>query len=235
VERYPVLRSAEQMENGVWEHLCPDCNTPLKPLPTDESKPLMPNSIYAMSKRHQEEMALLIGETYGIPTVALRYLNVYGPRQSLRNPYTGVCAIFSSRILNNKRPFVFEDGRQMRDFIHVKDVAKANILALEESKADYQAINIGTGRPTSIWKMAELLIDMYGSDLEPLRSGKYRRGDVRHCYADIKKARKLLHFEPSINLERGMSDFVSWSKLNKEYAIDLFEEAYDELRSRKLA
>lgn len=234
-EKYPGLRSKEQMEKKIWEHLCPTCTTSLKPLPTDESKPLMPNSIYALSKRHQEEMCLLMGKTYSIPVVALRYLNVYGSRQSLRNPYTGVCAIFSSRILNKKQPFVFEDGKQLRDFIHVKDVTKANILALERSSADYQGINIGTGKPTSIWNIAEMLIKIHGSNLVPYRSSTFRMGDVRHCYADIKKARDQLHFEPSVSLERGMSELVNWSKSNKEDAVDFFKKAYDELKSRKLA
>ncbi|MEM2170057.1 MAG: NAD-dependent epimerase/dehydratase family protein [Candidatus Bathyarchaeia archaeon] len=115
-------------------------------LPTDEGKPLLPTSIYAMTKRHQEEMCLLIGKTYGIPTVTLRYFNIYGSRQALSNPYTGCTAIFTSRILNNKPPHVFEGGNQTRDFVHVKDIARANLLALEHSSADYKAINIGTGR-----------------------------------------------------------------------------------------
>ncbi|PUA30980.1 MAG: nucleoside-diphosphate sugar epimerase, partial [Candidatus Terraquivivens tikiterensis] len=137
--RYPGLRPEEQLAAGVWEHKCHVCGSFLKHLPTDEGKPLMPASIYAMTKRHQEEMVLLIGRTYGIPSVALRYFNVYGPRQSLSNPYTGACAIFVSRILNGKPPFIFEDGGQLRDFVHVKDVARANILALEKCSADYMA------------------------------------------------------------------------------------------------
>lgn len=233
-DRYPTLRSTEQMDEKIWEHLCPDCNSPLKPLPTDENKPQMPSSIYAMTKKHQEEMSLLIGQTYGIPTVALRYLNVYGPRQSLSNPYTGVCAIFAQRILNQKPPFVFEDGKQLRDFIHVSDVAKANILALESSSANYQSINVGTGKPTSILKISMLLNDVFNSSIVPKISGKYRTGDVRHCYGDITKARNLLHFEPSINIEKGISDLVNWSKLNKGNAKDLFEKAYNELKSRGL-
>jgi len=129
---------------------------------------------------------------------------------------------------------MFEDGKQLRDFIHVSDVAKANVLALESSLANYQSINIGTGRPTSILKIAELLNDMFNSSLVPYISGEYRTGDVRHCYGDITKARNLLHFEPSMNLEKGMPDLVNWSKLNKDHAQDLFEKAYNELKSRGL-
>jgi dTDP-L-rhamnose 4-epimerase len=233
--RYPTLRSTEQMDKKIWEHLCPDCHSPLKPLPTDETKPQMPSSIYAMSKRHQEEMCLLIGKTYGIPTVALRYLNVYGPRQSLSNPYTGVCAIFSQRILNRKPPFVFEDGKQLRDFIHVKDVARANLLALERDSANFHSINVGTGKSTSILQIAALLKDIFKSNIVPYISGEYRAGDVRHCYGDITQARTLLHFEPSITLTEGMPDFVQWSKLNKGDAHDLFEKAYNELKLRGLS
>ena len=171
---------------------------------------------------------------YGIPTVALRYLNVYGPRQSLSNPYTGVCAIFSQRILNQKPPYVFEDGHQLRDFIHVKDVAQANILALESTSANYQSINIGTGRPTSILKIAELLNEIFNSTMVPYTSGQYRTGDVRHCYGDITKARNLLNFKPSISLEKGLHDLVDWSQINKGQAHDLFKKAYNELKSRGL-
>jgi dTDP-L-rhamnose 4-epimerase len=235
VNRYPELRGEEQLRNKAWNPLCPECKTILRPLPTDEDKPLMPTSIYAMSKRHQEEMCLLIGKTYGIPTTTLRYFNIYGPHQSLTNPYTGACAIFSSRILNNKPPYIFEDGNQQRDFIHVRDVAKANLLALEKSSVNYQAINIGTGKPTSIRNMANLLIKAYGAKLEPFISQRYRKGDVRHCYADIKKARNLLGYEPTIDLEEGLKELAEWAKAHEWGAVDLFEKALKELEERKLA
>lgn len=235
VDRYPHLRSNEQMKRKMWDMLCPNCETPLTPMPTDESKPLMPTSIYAMSKRHQEEMCLLIGKTYGIPTVALRYFNIYGPRQALKNPYTGVCAIFSSRILNRLPPYLFEDGNQRRDFIHVTDVARANLLALERGSADYQALNIGTGSPVSIIAIADLLIHTFGAKLQPYISQNFRKGDIRNCYADISKAQKLLGYESTVNLESGMQELVSWADTHKWGAVDLFNKALVELQKKGLA
>jgi len=206
---YPELRNEIQLKKQQWDHLCPTCNSPLTPLPTDEEKPLAPTSIYAMTKRHQEEMCLLIGKTYGISAVALRYFNVYGSRQALSNPYTGCAAIFTSRILNNKPPYIFEDGNQTRDFIHVKDVAKANLKALEHNNADYQAINIGTGKPLSIKNLAETLTKLYNQpNLQPHISNEYRKGDNRHCYADIRRARKLLNFKLTISLENGLTELA---------------------------
>ncbi|MFQ5710917.1 MAG: NAD-dependent epimerase/dehydratase family protein [Candidatus Geothermarchaeales archaeon] len=234
-EKYPGLRSVEQLRNRVWEPLCPDCGGRLRPLPTDEGKPLMPTSIYAMTKRHQEEMCLLSGKTYGVPTVALRYFNAYGPRQSLGNPYTGVCAIFSSRILNDMPPYIFEDGEQRRDFVYVGDVAKANLLALERNAADYQAVNIGMGEATSIRRIADVLIDVYGVKVEPHVSQKYRKGDVRHCYADTSKARDLLGYAPSTSLEDGLRELAGWAREHEWGAKNLFETALRELRNRGLA
>lgn len=231
----PEHRSVKQLRNRVWELLCPECNKPLKHLPTDEDKPLMPTSIYAMSKRHQEEMCLLIGKTYGIPTVALRYFNVYGPRQSLSNPYTGCVAIFSSRILNGKPPYIFEDGEQLRDFVHVKDIARANVLALEKSSADYLAVNIGSGESISIKKLASLLTEVYGTEIEPYISQKCRKGDIRHCYADIKRASEFLGYKPSMNLKEELTELTAWAKDHKWGIIDLFEKALKELEERGLA
>jgi len=233
---YPGLRSEDQLEKKQWNHSCATCNSALKPLPTDEEKPLAPTSVYAMTKRHQEEMCLLIGKTYGIPTVALRYFNVYGSRQALSNPYTGCAAIFTSRILNNKTPYIFEDGNQTRDFIHVKDIAKANLNALEHNNPNYKAINIGTGKPIFIQYLAETLTKLYDKpNLQPQVSNEYRKGDIRHCYANIQRARKLLNFEPTISLEDGLSELAKWAKTNDWETIDLFEKALKELREKNLA
>jgi len=235
INKYPELRGVEQLRDRVWGPLCPDCKTPLEPLPTPEDKPLMPTSIYAMTKRHQEEMCLLTGKTYGIPTVALRYFNVYGSRQSLSNPYTGACAIFTSRILNNKPPYIFEDGNQTRDFIHVKDIAKANLNTLEHTNADYTAVNIGTGKPISIRELAETLIKVYEhSNLQPYISNEYRKGDIRHCYADTTRAQKLLNFQPTISLENGLAELAAWAKTHGWDTVDLFEKAIKELKEKRL-
>jgi dTDP-L-rhamnose 4-epimerase len=233
---YPVLRNETQLEKKQWDHLCPTCGYPLTSLPTDEEKPLLSTSIYAMTKRHQEEMCLLLGKTYGIPAIALRYFNIYGSRQALSNPYTGCAAIFTSRILNDKRPHLFEDGNQTRDFIHVRDVAKANLNALEHSNADYQAINIGTGNPITIKNLAETLTEIYGKpNLQPYVSNQYRKGDIRHCYADITKAQKLLNFKPNVTLEDGLTELASWAKTHGWGAVDHFEKALKELREKHLA
>lgn len=233
---YPGLRDEEELKKRQWDHLCPTCTSILTPLPTDEEKPLMPTSIYAMTKRHQEEMCLLIGKAYSISTVALRYFNVYGSRQALSNPYTGCAAIFTSRILNDKPPYVFEDGKQMRDFVHVKDLAKANLNALELNGADYRAVNIGTGKPISIGELAEILTKLFDrSNLRSYISNEYRKGDVRHCYADIHMARELLSYEPSISLEDGLTELVGWAKTHGWGATDLFDKALRELKERRLA
>ena len=168
---------------------------PLEPMPTPETKPLHPTSVYAVTKRDHEELFLSVGYAYRIPTVALRYFNIYGERQALSNPYTGIAAIFSARVLNGQPPIIFEDGQQSRDFIHVSDVVAANLLALATDRADYQALNVGTGRPTTVREVAHLIIAALGKpELEPQVLCTFREGDIRHCYADIALARRLPGF-----------------------------------------
>lgn len=231
----PNLRGEEHLAKQEWELLCPTCGKKIKPVHTSEDKPLMPTSIYAQTKRHQEEMCLLIGKTYGIPTVALRFFNVYGPRQALRNPYTGVAAIFISRILHSNPPYVFEDGNQTRDFVHVEDLARGVVLALEKNGANYEAVNVGTGKASSIKMIADELIGASGLTIKPHISGRYRKGDVRHCYADITKARKLLGYEPKVTLKDGLGKLFDWAKENNLESVDLFDTALKELEQRKLA
>src|SRR5215467_14452776 len=206
----PPLRSVEQLKRKEWETLCPECSATLKPAPTDESKPLQCSSIYALSKKDQEEMCLLYGRTYGLPVVALRYFNIYGARQALSNPYTGVAAIFASRLLNGTPPLVFEDGRQMRDFVCVDDVVQANLLAMERSSADGMVLNIGSGVPISIQEVALTLSDALGISVPAELTGKYRAGDIRHCFADISSAQKLLEYKPGFSFQKGVKDLVAW-------------------------
>ncbi len=232
---YPGPRPESAMRLHKWEHLCPACNQRLNHRPTDETAPPVPTSIYAMSKRHQEEMALLVGKTYEIPTVALRFFNVYGPRQALSNPYTGACAIFSNRILNGKPPYIFEDGGQLRDFIYVKDVARAILLALEKSNADYLPVNIGSGQPVSVLELAQTLIQLYGANVQPHVSNEFRKGDIRHCYADAARAKELLGFETKVGLEEGLTELAKWGKTHGWGHADLFDKALKELKERKLA
>ncbi len=230
---YPKLRSDEQLMERQWEMRCPHCGEEASPLPTDEDKPLFPSSIYAITKRDQEEMFLCFGRAYGIPTVAFRYFNVYGPRQALSNPYTGVAAIFSARIMNGRPPVIYEDGLQSRDFIHVRDIVQANLLAMEDEEADYQVLNVGTGRSLTVLEMARILIEKLGGEgLEPQIAGKYRRGDIRHCYADITKIRRKLGFSPQVDFEEGISDLISW--VREEEAVDRFAKVEEELASKSL-
>jgi dTDP-L-rhamnose 4-epimerase len=214
-EMAPRLRSNEQLKAKDWEMPCPNCGEALTPIPTDESKPLQCSSIYALSKKDQEEMTLLFGRTYGLPVVALRFFNIYGPRQALSNPYTGVAAIFASRLLNGNSPLVFEDGRQMRDFVSVHDIVQANLLAMERSGGDGMALNIGSGEPVSIREVAAALADALQSDVPPELTEKYRAGDIRHCFADISAARKRLGYKPKVRFVDGIKDLVGWLRLQQ--------------------
>lgn len=228
----PQLRGNEQLDAHEWEFKCETCGTELKPLGTSESKPLFPTSVYAVSKQDQEQYCLSVGRAYQIPSVALRYFNVYGTRQALSNPYTGVCAIFSSRLLNNESPTIFEDGGQTRDFVHVSDIVQANLLALETDKADYQAVNVGTGRPLSVGDISRMLAKGLDKDIEPTFVGKYREGDIRHCVADITKAKNLLGYEPKVKLEDGLVELLDWVK--NEQPEDRVEAATAELTAHNL-
>ena len=168
-----------------WELACPTCGRELAPSAPREAKPLIPTSIYAITKRDHEELCLVTGAAYGIPTVALRFFNVYGPGQALSNPYTGVAAIFASRLLNGRPPIIFEDGEQSRDFIHVSDIVQGLLLALESDSAAGHAVNLGTGRPTTVAQVAQVIAAGLGLDIEPELNQQYRAGDIRHCFADL--------------------------------------------------
>jgi dTDP-L-rhamnose 4-epimerase len=206
----PQLRAVAQLRLKQWEPNCPTCGEALTPIPTDESKPLQCSSIYALSKKDQEEMCLLFSRTYSLPVVALRYFNIYGTRQALSNPYTGVAAIFASRLINSNSPLIFEDGAQLRDFVSVKDVVRANLLAMESSRADGMALNIGSGEPISIREVAAELARAMECDIAAQRTQKYRAGDVRHCFADISAARKFLAYTPQVSFADGLKDLVGW-------------------------
>jgi dTDP-L-rhamnose 4-epimerase len=228
----PGLRAEEQLAARKWDVRADD-GTVLDPEPTAETKPLRPTSIYAINKRDHEEMFLAVGAAYGIPAVALRFFNVYGERQSLSNPYTGVGAIFSSRLLNDRAPLVFEDGRQTRDFIDVRDIARCCSLALTQGGADGRTLNVGTGVPTSIAAVAETIARGLGKDIEPELVGKYRAGDIRHCYADTSLAEELLGFRAEIPFEAGMQDLLAW--LEGREAEDSVDAAREALVARGLA
>jgi dTDP-L-rhamnose 4-epimerase len=228
----PGLRPKEQLERGEWEMRCPTCGGVAVPRPTSEAKPLAPTSVYAVNKRDQEEMCIAVGRAYGIPSAALRLFNVYGTRQSLNNPYTGVAAIFSSRLLNDHPPFVFEDGRQSRDFVHVSDVVRAMLLTAESEDASFGVFNVGTGRPVSVMEVATILARYLGKDIDPAVVGKFREGDIRHCYADTSKARDVLGFRASVSFEDGVKDLCEWA--HDERPRDGTERAIGELAARGL-
>ncbi|MFN8625145.1 MAG: NAD-dependent epimerase/dehydratase family protein [Candidatus Binatia bacterium] len=228
---YPPLRSWARLAARQWEMIDPS-ERALLPIPTAEDKPLFPTSIYAISKRTQEEMCLAVGRAYRIPTIALRFFNVYGPRQALSNPYTGAIAIFSSRLLNGKAPLIFEDGRQSRDLVHVQDVVQALLLCMERDSANYEAMNVGTGRAVTILDAAKVLSRELGVNVEPQVVNQFREGDVRHCFADIGKAQRLLGYRPAITFEDGIGDLVRW--VRRQSAEDRLELATAELRARGL-
>ncbi|OLB91917.1 MAG: nucleoside-diphosphate-sugar epimerase [Actinobacteria bacterium 13_2_20CM_2_66_6] len=229
----PHPRPEEQLLARRWEVSCPSCGAELRPIGTRETKPLLPTSIYAITKRDHEELCLVTGAAYAIPTVALRFFNVYGPGQALSNPYTGVAAIFASRLLNERAPVIFEDGRQSRDFIHVDDIVEGILLALESEQAAGRAVNLGTGRVTTVNDVAGALSDGLGVDIEPERTEQYRAGDIRHCYADPALAEELLGFRARVSLEDGMGELIKW--LREQEAVDRVETATRELATRGLA
>lgn len=227
-----VERSPTQLMASKWD-LLNDQGQQLSPIPTPESKEPVLASVYALSKYDQERMSLIVGRAYGIPTVALRFFNVYGTRQALSNPYTGVLAIFASRLLNNNTPLIYEDGQQRRDFVNVKDVVQACRLALEVPEAAGQVFNVGSGSSFTIRNLAERMARVLGkADIEPEITGKYRVGDIRHCFADISLARQVLGYNPQVSLEEGMVELADW--LEGQIAWDRVSEANAELAARRL-
>ena len=231
-EGVPVERTAEQLRRGDWE-VRNGNHEALNPVPTPEEKTPSLASIYALSKYHQERMCLIFGGAYGIPAVALRFFNVFGSRQSLSNPYTGVLAIFASRILNGNRPLIYEDGRQQRDFVSVHDVSRACRLALERPEAAGRVFNIGSGRPRTILSIAEKMTELLGKPrIKPQITRKYRVGDIRHCFSDITLARKILEYDPRVPFEEGLVELTSW--LEEQKPDDRFTEANAQLTARRL-
>jgi dTDP-L-rhamnose 4-epimerase len=227
----PPERDPDALRRGDWELRAR--GEPLTPVPTSEDKPPMPTSVYALSKLDQERLCLIVGQAYGIPATALRFFNIYGTRQALSNPYTGVLAIFASRYMNGKPPRIFEDGNQRRDFVHVSDIARACRLALESDAATGRAINVGSGVSVSIAEVAHAMAKALDvGDLPPEITGQFRVGDIRHCFADITLARELLGYAPRVTLEQGLAELVEW--MQDQQAVDRVDVAAAELASRGL-
>lgn len=203
-------RSREQLRQGEWEPQNEQHGV-LTAVPTPESKCPNVSSVYALGKHDQERLCLIVGGAYGISSVALRFFNVYGPRQALSNPYTGVLAIFASRYLNGQQPLIYEDGQQRRDFVNVHDVARACRLALESPEAEGEVLNIGSGHGITIREVADEMAHVLGCEnLEPEVTGRYRVGDIRHCFADIRKAERLLGYRPQVSFEEGLRELAEW-------------------------
>jgi dTDP-L-rhamnose 4-epimerase len=225
-------RTRAQLERAQWEPVGPGGER-LEPVPTPETKPPSLSSIYALGKFDQERMCLLFGSAYGVPTVALRFFNVYGRQQALSNPYTGVLAVFAARLLNDNPPLIFEDGGQRRDFVHVSDVVEACRLALATDRADGLAVNVASGRSVSVSELAEHLARVIGKErIAPRVTGDYRFGDIRHCFGDVSLGFEALGFRPRVGLEEGIADFAGW--LDGQVATDRAGDAAAELAQRGL-
>ncbi len=232
--QFPRLRGKDQLEKRTWDLNCEICGNKLDPLYTDETAPFNSSSIYALTKQNQEQMALLIGKTYNIDTTVLRFFLVYGPRQSLSNPYTGVCSMFSSRLLNGQPPIVFEDGLQTRDFVHVSDVCQALSLAMNKSEAKYEIFNVGSGSSITIKEVAEIISKYINPNLKPIYNQQYRIGDIRNCAADITKIKNKLGYNPKFIFKEDIKSLLEWIKKNSNFARDDSQKALSELKDKGL-
>jgi dTDP-L-rhamnose 4-epimerase len=227
---FPSVRPLEQLRRGDWQVHCPMCNAITKSVPTPENAPVGGETVYGLTKVDQERLVLLWGKQIGIPTVALRYSCTYGPRQSIFNPYTGVIAIFCTRLLNNLPPVLYEDGEQTRDFSFVEDIVSANLLAAETDKLDGLAVNIGSGHGTPIREIAEQLSDILKIDVAPEVNGEFRPGEMRHLTSDTRLARSA-GYKPTVDLREGISRYIDWIRTQSDIR-DYFGEASEILKNK---
>ena len=230
---YPLSRENRLMNSGDFDLKCPICNQKLILLATDEESRINATSVYGITKYNQEQMVLTVGKSLNIPSIAFRYQNVYGPGQSLSNPYTGILSIFSTRIANGNGINVFEDGRESRDFVYIDDVVNATILGLEKENANYEVLNVGSGVATDVITVTQLLKKAYNSEVDIFISGNYRLGDIRHNYADLSKISRLLGYKPSVSFEEGIINFVKWVK-NQDIKEDNYEKSINEMKEKGL-
>jgi len=224
------VRPVEQLRKGDWQVHCPICGAITKSAPTPENAPVGGETVYGLTKVDQEKLVLLWGKQVGTPTVALRYSCTYGPRQSIFNPYTGVIAIFCTRLLNNLPPVLYEDGEQTRDFSFVEDIARANLLTAETDKLDGQPINVGSGEGTPIRKVAQILSELLKIDIAPVTRGEFRPGEMRHLTSDTRKIRAA-GYKPQVNVEAGIQRYIDWIRSQSDIR-DYFSEAEQVLRSK---
>jgi len=231
---YPIARKEKDMANGDFECKCPICNRQVELLPTDENSKIHPNSIYGITKQNQEQMVMLMGKTLGVPAVALRYQNVYGPGQSLSNPYTGILSIFSNLIKSGKKINIFEDGKESRDFVYIDDVVDATILAIEKNVANNNIYNVGSKERLTVLQVADTLNTAYNGKSELEVSGNFRLGDIRHNIADISKIEKDMGYRPKYNFKDGINNFVKWVN-EQQLRVGLsFEESISFLKEKGL-
>lgn len=230
---FPEARNDENLQRGDFECKCPLCQKSVMPLSTNEDSIIHPSSIYGITKQNQEQMVLTVGKALNIPAVAFRYQNVFGPGQSLTNPYTGILSIFSNLFLKNKDVNIFEDGKESRDFVYINDVVDATILGLEKEEANYQVFNVGTGINVDVSTIANMLIKQYKSHSNCSITGNYRIGDIRHNFADISKIKNILEFTPKYSIEEGLQLFTKWV-LNQDISNEKYDDSLKELKDRKL-
>ena len=231
--QYPSKRKEEDMKKGEFNPKCSMCNSSLNVLPTDEQSKIHPSSIYGINKQQQEQMVMLMGESLSIPSVAFRYQNVYGPGQSLSNPYTGILSIFSTRILNGNDLDIYEDGEETRDFVYIEDAVDATILGIEKEEANGNIFNVGSGVSTRVLDVANTLKRLYNSEINITVNGEFRLGDIRHNFADLSKSKDILGFTPKYNFERGITEFVNWVK-TQEVMEDKYEKSIQQLKNKGL-
>ena len=229
IETYPLQRKDSDMKNGMFNLRCNICNSALQLVATDEESTIKPSSVYGKTKQEQEKMVMSSGKLLEIPAVAFRYQNVYGPGQSLSNPYTGILSIFSTRILNDNDLHIYEDGKESRDFVYIEDVVDATILGVEKDEANGHVFNVGSGVATTVMQVAEHLKQCYNSTTNIVITGGYRLGDIRHNYADINKIKSVLGFSPKYNFQEGISEFVKWVG-TQEIMEDKYERSIKELK-----
>lgn len=230
---YPVSRTEKYLSIGDFNVKCPICNEDTTILPTDENSLLHPTSVYGFTKQAQEQLCFLVGQSLNLPVVAFRFQNVYGPGQSLKNPYTGILSIFSTRIKNGNALNIFEDGHETRDFVYIEDVTDAIVLGIQKETADFNVFNVGSGESVEVLTVAETLREKYKSGIHVQVSGNYRLGDIRYNLADLTKIQQKLGYEPKIDFRRGISDFIDWVE-SQPVERDYYEESVEEMKRKRL-
>lgn len=230
---FPVERTEADMSKGDFEVKCPICNTDVEVMATTEETKIHPTSVYGITKQVQEQMCMVVGKSLNIPVVGYRYQNVYGPGQSLKNPYTGILSIFSTIIKNNNNINIFEDGLESRDFVFIDDIVDATILGIEKEEANFESFNVGTGVPTTVIEVANVLKEKYQSETEIQISGNFRLGDIRHNFADLTKIKEKLGFTPKVSFEEGISKFVDWVN-QQEVVEDRYQKSIEEMKKKGL-